>query len=181
MLPEALILAVGRVSIASAELEIELRAFLEEIFGWYHPSTLLIEGQDFDWLVSHIRLLLNWYVNSPEIGRFGRPPFKGRIIKALDQIGPLREKRNLVIHGAWRTRELCEFELEREEPSGGCIGRPFGGDDDEETFHLIRSRRRPKVFPPNQHWSIADVAELARQIAESHTIFRDARLNSNSA
>ncbi|MFE0146144.1 hypothetical protein ACFWY5_03325 [Nonomuraea sp. NPDC059007] len=174
VVPDALFLAIGRVSIASAELETELRSFLEELFGWCHPSVLLLEGQNFEWLTGHIRLLLNWHANDPEAGRFGYSPIREHILAALDLMGPLREQRNLVVHGVWRTREYCELKPGRGEPPDGCIGRPFGGNDDDETFHLVRSRQRPKAFPPNQHWAITDVFNLASQLAIAHACFRSA-------
>lgn len=92
---EELILAVGRLAIASGQAEVYLRGaiYLTGVFG--DNVDLLTEGESVNWLISKVRLLAE--------AKFGEAQGKALVAGPLKRAQVLFEQRNRFIH--------CEFRI----------------------------------------------------------------------
>jgi hypothetical protein len=143
--------AIGRVVLASGELENRVRNLLSD-FLIADEAWILFEGQDLGWLTDSCMAIM-----SEEVSNYYSSAGADQLRGLLREVHPLREMRNTVVHGLWR--EDCILD------GDGCKPRPFGGlDEEDRTFHVIRSRRR-KVNS-DQRWSIDDVEKLADLIGD---------------
>ncbi|MEV0353126.1 hypothetical protein AB0H88_45855 [Nonomuraea sp. NPDC050680] len=175
-----LIFAVGRVAMASAELEEELRCALSELIGG-DQIWIIAEGQSLDWLASYVKLLIASELETYEAlieredsskhssWRRKRHEYLLSISGCLPKIPPLRDSRNVVVHGIWY-RE-CLF---RHECKEYCSDSPYGRlDKDAVMYHADRSRMRRESS--RQRWSIPQVERLADEITAIRSRLQRAR------
>jgi hypothetical protein len=151
--------AVGRVTMASAEIDQTLTRLLDEIAGVNDHNWILFRGQSTDWLIKSILELL----------KFGAAPYRSTVDdlavmqKLVNEISSLQIHRNMVVHGIWSTRPQWG-EVDDEDPAWRPRPRLWG-DRDEDTI-LYCHRTRLRRIPPDQKMTVSDVHHLAKLIED---------------
>ncbi|WP_405165570.1 hypothetical protein OG203_10980 [Nocardia sp. NBC_01499] len=153
-IPESLLLAIGTVAVASADLEHVLRHFVAGLAGItaYDGGSLLLEGQSADWLIGNGKML----VSDDAMSRSDpRGPALRELFERAEQ---LKNARNTVIHGRWQTR--CGWPPADADMCSPRSARTY--DHPEFVFHVVRSRYRK--YAVEQAWAVSEVDELASQM-----------------
>jgi len=155
MLPNILLTAIGRVAASTSMLESALRHVVADLAGGDDAGWIIFEGQSVDWLIQNGIAVLGQHQededgNSWRLGRFGR------VLRDLFRAAEgLKNDRNLIIHGEWRTTCLGASINEPE----FCRPRSSSSAGGDQVFHVLRSRYR-KGFE-EQAWTIANIEAVA--------------------
>jgi hypothetical protein len=149
LLPDSLLIAIGRIATSSARLEGALRHVVGELFRNPDAGWIIFEGQSIDSLITNGNALLSEYVEDDEGNN-------SHLRGLFNEAGALSKDRNVVIHGEW-TKE-CFFKSEPE----GC--KPHSPDSlhSDKLFHVARSRRGKGL--EEEAWSVSDIEDLASKI-----------------
>lgn len=154
-LPESLVLAVGSVAIASADLEEALRRVVGSLCNAdvMDGTALLFEGQSMDWLISNGKLL----ASDEHLSRYRRGD--GDLPELFRKAEQLRGDRNTVIHGQWYAQ--CSYDPE----DAALMCSPHSVNTYAQAglvCHVERSRYRK--FSKEEAWAVAEVVNLASEM-----------------
>ncbi|MEV6135173.1 hypothetical protein AB0L63_03720 [Nocardia sp. NPDC051990] len=151
-LPDDLLRVIGRIAAASAVLEGTLRTTLAAIAN-LDDGLIILEGQSIDWLIQNSIAAIDDF---PSNHRLSSPGHSLRdLLKSAEH---LKNDRNIVVHGEWRTR--CTFS-NASDPQG-CKPRSPQTLLSDRTFHVLRSRYRRNT--EESCWSLDELHTLAESI-----------------
>lgn len=145
--------AIGRVAASSAELDELLRELLDVLLSPSEWAGMLAEGQPTDWLIRSLKLILG--ERDPYNDSYA-PEQHAAFLSYAKRADWLRERRNSVIHGYFRSWAIHEGDEVR--------GRPWGLWDDDKPFTCSRSRRLQHF--DEQWWTLSNVNRLADELHE---------------
>jgi hypothetical protein len=152
--------AIGRVASESANTEEILRSALRG-YSMDDAITVVFEGQSFDQLADSIRAIFKFALDAlleshPEY-ILAQRNFE-TVNNALVSMRPLRDRRNLIIHGTW---SICQSG--KDCPAGFLQSIC----DEVPVFHFSRSRSRRDV-KSEEHLTVSGVEKLADSIKEQN-------------
>jgi hypothetical protein len=149
VLSNSLLVAIGRVTTASATLENALRHAVMELAGNHDRGWIIFEGQSLDWLILNGNAVLGEYEYGGGLA--------GRVRKNLQDLfrraERLRNDRNIVIHGEWSG--ACFF-------PETCKSHSPVSKSSENIFHVLRSRYRKGYV--EEAWSLSEIESLASEL-----------------
>lgn len=180
-LPDALFAAIGRVAAAGAVLEDVLRYVLaEHSSGRLSHGSVVFEGQSLDWLASNAVAVMTSRIESPGL-EFDEPEtviHVERLRELLKDVHPIKNARNTVVHGVWRSE--CDYEGD-DDAHRLCKPRSSVKSRTDRAFHVTRSRYRA-FTGSEESWTVADIVEVASateelvgRIMEAHEAYYVAR------
>lgn len=155
-LPEALVLAVGSVAIASADLEGALRQAVADMCNAdpVDGTWLVFEGQSMDWLIQNGKMLVSDEFHSARRRTHGDLPDLFRLADRL------KIERNVVIHGRWYPE--CSYP-HPEDAASMCAPHSAGTyAQSGPVYHVTGSRYRK--WSMEQAWAVSEIEELADQL-----------------
>lgn len=163
-LPDALVLAIGAVASASADLEHALRTVVTDLVdvGPAEEAWLIFEGQSMDWLITNCKTLvgneLRLQISESE-----------QVLRDwLSSAERLKNLRNTVIHGRWSVK--CRWP----DPNDSHMCSPLSATTTDESgpvYHVERSRYRR--YAVEQAWGLSEVESLAIEIMDLVDDLRD--------
>ncbi|MEU0540981.1 hypothetical protein ABZ319_14030 [Nocardia sp. NPDC005978] len=155
-LPQALVLAVGSVAIASADLEGAVRRVVADLCNAdpVNGTWLVFEGQSMDWLIQNGKVLVSDEFDSAR--RHGH----GDLPNLFRQAERLKAERNLVIHGQWYPE--CSYPHPED---AALMCTPHSADTYAQAgpvCHVEGSRYRK--WSLEQAWAVSEIEELADRL-----------------
>ncbi|MFB7723152.1 hypothetical protein [Nocardia sp. NPDC056100] len=174
-LPDELFTAVGRVSACSAYLEDVLRFVVSShTTGFVSHGAVILEGQSMDWLIGNGVAVLDsrlrgWHI----VGEPPEPLDEVRQLRSLLKAAePVKNARNLIVHGTWNPR--CCWEPFPEKAAIWCKPRSTTPNRSSQVFHVSRSRYR-QLASLEEAWTIAEVLAVATEIEDLAERLSDAQ------
>jgi hypothetical protein len=149
---QELLLAIGRVAAASAELDETLRRVLSDLVETDGQADVIWVGQTTEWLVNSCKAMLTQ--RDPFQRRWTREE-RERFLGFVKRAGELRALRNWVIHGTFMTHRLADND-------GDVQSRPWGAWDNEPSIVCLRHRSHSGMS--ERMFTVTDVNRIAGEI-----------------
>jgi len=148
---DELLLALGRVAAASAELDEALRRVLSDLVETDGQTDVIWVGQTTDWLINSCKTMLTQ--RDPFLRRWTGEE-QERFLSCAKRAGDLRLLRNWVIHGTFMTHRLSD--LDEVQP------RPWGAWDKEPSLFCLRHRSHRGMS--ERRFTVSDVHRIADEL-----------------
>ncbi|MFC4056663.1 hypothetical protein ACFOY4_43850 [Actinomadura syzygii] len=147
---EDLYSSLGKLVVASADMESRLRYVVSELAGDDDAGWIVFEGQSVEWLVTNGLAVLG------QLEEMRRWPGGNstRIRSALLEAQNANRLRNLMVHGTWRDECILRDE--------GCVPRPATAPLEGRVYHVCRSRYRKGL--EERQFAISDIDALAEKM-----------------